>query len=205
MVRIKLDDERAEILREMMASSLSNLRMEIAYAQQKEFRDFLKKRLDLLEKFLQDLEKELGTNGRAIINIDRLRKVDILQGLSEWELRIVAQFFQEENCAEGTTLCVEGEKADRLFILEEGSVSRRLQRGQSYDIHTPWKVVGWSFLVPPNRYTATVVTLSASKLLVIKSPDFYYLIHKEPKIGVKIMANLAQVIAGRLSQLQSST
>jgi hypothetical protein len=55
MVRIKLDDERAEILREMMASSLSNLRMEIAYAQQKEFRDFLKKRLDLLEKFLQDL------------------------------------------------------------------------------------------------------------------------------------------------------
>ena len=203
MVRIELDDENAEMLREVLASYLSGLRIEIAYAQQKEFRDFLKKRLDLLEKFLQDLEKELGTNGRAIINIDRLRNVDILQGLSDWELRIVAQFFQEENFLEGTTLCVEGEKAGRLFILEEGSVSLRLQRGELYEIRTPWKIVGWSFLVPPNRYTASAVTLSPSKLLVIKSPDFYYLIHKEPRIGVKIMANLAQVVASRFSQFRS--
>jgi CRP/FNR family cyclic AMP-dependent transcriptional regulator len=205
MVRIELDDEKAEILREVLASYLSDLRMEIAYTPKKEFREFLKKRLDLLEKFLQDLEKELCAGGREIINIDRLRNVDILQGLSDWELRIVAQFFQEETLPGGTTLCVEGEKADRLFILEEGAVSLRLQRGEAYDIHTPWKIVGWSFLVPPNRYTASAVTLSPSKLLVIKSPDFYYLIHKEPRIGVKIMANLAQVVASRLSQFRSRT
>jgi hypothetical protein len=47
--------------------------------------------------------------------------------------------------------------------------------------------------------------VAPSKLLVIKSPDFYYLIHKEPKMGVKVMGNLAQVVAGRLSQLRGRT
>jgi len=32
----------------------------------------------------------------------------------------------------------------------------------------------------------------------MKSPDFYYLIHKEPKMGVKVMDNLARVVASRL-------
>jgi CRP-like cAMP-binding protein len=53
-------------------------------------------------------------------------------------------------------------------------------------------------LVPPFLYTASAVTTIPSKVLVIKSPDFYYLIHKEPKMGMKVMNNLAQVIASRL-------
>ncbi len=35
-------------------------------------------------------------------------------------------------------------------------------------------------------------------MLVIKSPDFYYLIHEEPKMGAKLMDNIAQVVASRL-------
>lgn len=76
------------------------------------------------------------------------------------------------------------------------------QEGERYDIASPWKIVGWSFLVPPNRYTASVATTAPSRLLMIKSPDFYYLMHKEPRMGVKVMANLAQVVASRMSQLR---
>jgi len=46
--------------------------------------------------------------------------------------------------------------------------------------------------------TASVVTDAPCKLLVIKSPDFYDLIHKDPKIGLKIMDNLSTVVASRL-------
>ena len=52
-------------------------------------------------------------------------------------------------------------------------------------------------MVPPYRYTASAQTTSPSRFLVIKSPDFYYLIHKEPKMGVKVMDNLAQIMASR--------
>jgi CRP-like cAMP-binding protein len=70
---------------------------------------------------------------------------------------------------------------------------------------TPGKTVGCSFLVPPNRYTATATTLTPAYMLVIKSPDFSYLIHKTPRMGIKVMANLAQVVAGRLAMFKGRT
>ncbi len=200
MVQVELSEQKAELLREVLVSSVSNLRVEIAYSQRKEFRDFLKKRGDQLEELLQVLEKKLAQAGRSTVNIDRLRKADVLQGLTDWELKVIAQFFREETVDGGVTLFEEGQKADRLFILEEGEISVQIPNGESYQIHSPGKIIGWSFLIPPNRYTASGSTMAPSKLLVIDSPDFYYLIYKEPRMGVKVMANLAEVVAGRLTQ-----
>jgi CRP-like cAMP-binding protein len=133
-----------------------------------------------------------------MIPIERLRNVEIFRGLKDEELAIAARFCQEESVPQGITLCEEGARADRLFILEEGVISIRFAKGTDYTIHAPGKILGWSFLVPPNRYTASVITVSPSRLLVIKGPDFYDLVHKETKMGLKIMDNLAQVVAGRL-------
>jgi signal-transduction protein with cAMP-binding, CBS, and nucleotidyltransferase domain len=193
----------AEMIREVVVSHLSELRMEIAYTNRREFREYLKGRAELLEEFLVRLDKKLAAGGREMINIDKLRNVDILQGLTDWELKIVSQFFQEEILEEGITLFQEGEKADRLFILEEGAISLTFKEEEQYSVSDSGRIIGWSFLVPPNRYTASAVTTAPSKLLMIKSPDFHYLIHKEPRMGVKVMENLAQVVASRLSQIRS--
>lgn len=130
MVQIEMSPEKAEMLREALVGYLSELRMEIPLTHLEEFREFLRRRGELLEGFLQRLEGELASAGRDLIPADRLGQVDILKGLTDWELRSVSQFFQMENFAAGFTLCREGEKADRLFILEEGSVSIRMQGGR---------------------------------------------------------------------------
>jgi len=200
MVQVELTEQKAELLREVLVNYLSDLRMEIVYTQRKELREFLKKRGDSLEELLQFIEKKLAEGGREMISIDRLRKVDVLQSLTDWELKIVAQFLKEENVLEGITLFEEGQKADRLFILEEGEISVQYSGAEPNIINGRGKILGWSFLVPPHRYTASAETNAPSKLLVMKSPDFYYLIHKEPRMGVKVMSNLAQVVAGRLTQ-----
>jgi len=202
MVPIELTEEMAGMIREVVVSHLSELRMEIAYTNRREFREYLKGRAELLEEFLVRLDKKLAAGGRELISIDKLRNVDIFRGLTDWELKIVSQFFQEEILEEGTPLFQEGERADRLFILEEGAVSLTLREEEKYNVSDPGRMIGWSFLVPPNRYTASAVTTAPSKLLMIKSPDFYYLIHKEPRMGVKVMENLAQVVASRLSQIR---
>jgi CRP/FNR family cyclic AMP-dependent transcriptional regulator len=202
MVQIELNEEMGEMIREVVVSHLSELRMEIAYTNRREFREYLKGRAELLEEFLVRLDKKLAAGGREMINIDKLRNVDILQGLTDWELKIVSQFFQEEILEEGIPLFQEGEKADRLFILEEGAVSLTFKEEEQYSVSDSGRIIGWSFLVPPNRYTASAVTTAPSKLLMIKSPDFHYLIHKEPRMGVKVMENLAQVVASRLSQIR---
>lgn len=202
MVRIEMSPERAEMLREALVGCLSELRTEISLTHLEEFREFLKRRGELLEGFLRRLEEGLVSAGRNLISAERLATVDILKGLTEWELRSVSQFFQAEDFEAGVSLCREGERADRLFILEEGSVSIRMQGGESLTIDTPGRTVGCSFLVPPNRYTASAVTLTPAKMLIIQSPDFSYVIHKAPRLGIKVMANLAQVVAGRLGQFR---
>ncbi|HSR11546.1 MAG TPA: cyclic nucleotide-binding domain-containing protein [Thermodesulfobacteriota bacterium] len=129
---------------------------------------------------------------------ERIGNVEIFHGLNEEELRIASQFCREETVPPGTMLCREGDRADKLFIIEEGTVSVRAGSGTEFEIKGPGKILGWSFLVPPNRYTASAATVTEAKLLTIKSPDFYDMVHKEPKMGLKIMDNLAQVVSRRL-------
>ena len=137
-----------------------------------------------------------------MVAIERLRNVEILNGLGDEELAVVARFCQEEIVPEGSMLCEEGARATKLFILEEGAISIRFKKGVNFAVQTPGRILGWSFLVPPNRYTATAVTIHPSKLLVIMSPDFYSLINGNPTMGVKIMNNLAKIVASRMKAFE---
>jgi hypothetical protein len=56
MVRLELSDEDAKILRDVVESCLSDLRMEIADTDSMDFRESLKRR----EEFLKDLLRKLG-------------------------------------------------------------------------------------------------------------------------------------------------
>jgi hypothetical protein len=204
MVQIELTQIEMDLLRGILQRYLSELTLEMAFSHshRKDFHEFFEKRREFAEIFLQRLERELATKRKEVVNIDRLRNVDIFQGLSEEELQSIVPFFEEENVAAGVLLCKEGTSAERLYVLEQGRVSISSKKGGKYDMDTSGKTVGWSFLVPPFLYTASAVTTVPSKVLVIKSPDFYYLIHKEPKMGMKVINNLAQVISSRLKEYE---
>ncbi len=198
MTQIEISGDEIEMLREILRKELSELTLETAFTHRKDFHGYLRRRKEFMESFVGRLEKELTPGRKEVGDIDRLRKVDILEGLAEGELRSISQYFEEETVDAGVTLCEEGKEADRLYILERGRVSISFKKGGQVEINIPGKVVGWSFLVPPFLYTASAVSTVPSKVLVIKSPDFYYLIHKEPEMGMKVINNLARVIASRL-------
>ncbi len=202
MFQIELTQTEMDLLREILKKYLAELSLEIAFSDRKDFREFLKKRKEFMESFLQRLGKEGVAGKKGAIGLDRLRDVDILQDLTEEELHGLAPFFDEEILNAGVTLCEEGVSAGRLYILEEGRISISSKKGGQFDIDTPGKSVGWSFLVPPFLYTASAVTTAPSKVLVIQSPDFYYILHKEPKMGMKMINNLAQIIASRFSSIE---
>jgi CRP/FNR family cyclic AMP-dependent transcriptional regulator len=198
MALVELTQIEIDMLKEILKKAFSELSLEIAFSDRKDFREFLRKRREFMEGFIQRLEREQASDKTEVVSIERLRNVDILQGLAEGELQSIAPFFEEEIVSAGATLCQEGASAERLYVLEQGKVSISNKKGGQIDIDTPGKIVGWSFLVPPFLYTASAVTTAPSKVLVIKSPDFYYVIHKEPKMGMKVINNLTQIIASRL-------
>jgi hypothetical protein len=196
MAQIEFTQGEIDLLREILQRYLSEVIMEIAHSDRKDFREFLNRRREFMEDCIRRLDMEQAGK-REMISMDRLRKVEILQGLTELDLQNITWVFREENFPEGISLCKEGARADQLYILEQGSVWIHSKKMGQLNVNTPGKIVGWSFLVPPYCYTASAQTTSPSRFLVTRSPDFYYLIHKEPKMGVKIMDNLAQIMASR--------
>ena len=139
-----------------------------------------------------------GDSTAPLIIIDLLRKVDFLQRFEEEELQRIAHFFEEADVRAGVRLCEEGAKAERLYVLEQGEVSISPKYGRRYHINTPGMVIGWSFLVSPFIYTASVVTVTSSKVLVISNTNFRFFIHAEPRMELKVLSNLTQIIASRL-------
>ena len=66
MAQIELNREKVEILQEILRSHLSELRMEIANTDTKDFRKFLRERIEFLEQFVYVLEKESGGAPRGV-------------------------------------------------------------------------------------------------------------------------------------------
>jgi hypothetical protein len=66
MAQIELNREKVEILREILRSHLSELRMEIANTDTKDFREFLRKRIEFGEQFVYVLEKESAGAPREV-------------------------------------------------------------------------------------------------------------------------------------------
>jgi hypothetical protein len=79
-----------------------------------------------MEGFIERLERERISGRKERVSVERLRRVDILQGLSEGELQGIAQFFEEEDVVPGVTLCEEGARPEmrsrRTRPLGEGEV-----------------------------------------------------------------------------------
>ncbi len=57
MIQIELTSEKAEMLREILSTYLSDLRMEIADTENMSFRESLKKKEEFLNELLQHIEK----------------------------------------------------------------------------------------------------------------------------------------------------
>jgi hypothetical protein len=119
-----------------------------AHSDRRDFREFLNRRRAFMEDCIRRLDREMEGK-RGMISVERIKKVEILQGITEWELQNIAWFFQEENFPERVSLCEEGARADQLYILEQGSASIHSKKQGELNINTPGKIVGWSFWVPP--------------------------------------------------------
>jgi hypothetical protein len=62
-MKIELKAEEVEILREVVANHLYEVRMEMAKTDTKEFREFLEKRVNFLKEFVMLLDGELAASG----------------------------------------------------------------------------------------------------------------------------------------------
>ena len=137
-----------------------------------------------------------------MIPIDELKKYEILAELDPAELKILSGMAEATHAREGEVLIQAGLPARTLYILQEGNLMVAFPDGRAITFHKPGRVVGWSALVSPTRYTASVTCLTDCTLISFPGSELLRLVQRNVAMGTKIMRNISQVLSRRLPFLQ---
>ena len=143
-----------------------------------------------------------------MITVDELTTLDLFAGLSTGQLAALASLAEEKTCAAGEALFREGSEATHCFILLEGKITIQVQlssRPESLTITAlgrAGQVVGWSGLVAPHHYTASAICQEESRLLALEGEALMQALEQAPEMGFLFMRRVAEVISGRLRNIQ---
>ena len=124
--------------------------------------------------------------------------------LDEEEVAQIVDHFDSALYRKGTVVFNEGDAGDFIGFIISGLLEVKKQtefEGRQIVIATLKKgscVGEMSLINPHERRFATVVALEDTELVILKRDALDSLIHKYPRIGIKILKGLNQVLAIRL-------
>ena len=140
------------------------------------------------------------------VTAERLSRTEIFRDLSATHLMAIAEFCHEETYHEAESLLVEGNPAEKLFIVERGKLAldKRVQLGRlstprnaTIAYVSPGKIAGFSTLVPPHISTTSVICVEATRVIVVDGIALRAYIDEHTAAGLKVMRALATVVSQR--------
>ena len=143
---------------------------------------------------------------RAVPAMEALPTVYIFGSLTEEQRQRVGSLERAETYEAGAVICKQGAEARRLYLVEEGQVAVEceLQNGKRIPISSvsAGGAFGWSALVRPYLFTATVVALSRTRVRAIEREALLALMRSDSRMGLLIMQDIASITASRLRNLE---
>ena len=133
-----------------------------------------------------------------------LKRCDLFRNLDDEQLRIVEKLCTSEVFEPGAIICKQGTHADKLYLIEHGTVGIILEVGQlsqrQVQAATDCEVVGWSALIEPYILTATVKAIEKTTVLAFDAHELGHLLRDRPDMEHKIGHGLVYVVARRLNE-----
>jgi CRP-like cAMP-binding protein len=138
-----------------------------------------------------------------------LQGAELFRGLETATLGRLAALASLRKISQGQSIFVLGQEARQVYLLRSGRVGLFLPiavsgGSQSVTVQQkhPNEIIGWSALVPPHQYTMGARAEVETELIGFSRADLVSWFESDHRSWALVMANLAQTIAGRLSQLQ---
>ena len=123
--------------------------------------------------------------------IDRLRKIPLFQGCNDKQLAFIASRVDEVDVPAGQTLTAEGRSGGEFFIILSGAAEvKRADRRIS--TLGPGDHFGEIALLDNGPRTATVVTTSPMRCLVLSPSQFQDVLYGDATIGVQILHSVVR-------------
>ncbi len=147
-----------------------------------------------------------NTSLSQAIFAERLGRSEVFADLCEEDRIAIAEFCCEMTYDEGDLVLVEGETADRLFIVERGKLAleKKIQLGRHSTARnatigyiTPGKAAGFSALTLPHIYSTSAVCVEPARVLVVDSGRLRAYLEANPAAGLKVMDVLVALVGER--------
>jgi CRP-like cAMP-binding protein len=120
-----------------------------------------------------------------------LQRIPILEGLTTRQLRAIARITEVMEAPAGQVLTRVGEPGDRFFLLVDGSAHAEVTPDEHPRIG-PGEFFGEMSLLDGGPRSATVVTDTPVRLLLIHRRDFSKLLREVPALTQRILVTLCQ-------------
>lgn len=137
-----------------------------------------------------------------MIPTHELKNYQIFAELDPAELGELSKMAELRHVGEGEVLIQAGQPARMLYVLKEGGLMVSFPDGRAITFHKPGRVVGWSALVSPTHYTASVTCLTDCELLAFPGSELLRLVQRNVAAGTKIMRKISEVLSRRLPFLR---
>ena len=121
-----------------------------------------------------------------------VKEIEIFKGIEPEVMNQIADICSEENYSKDVVLFKKGEKAENLYILEEGSVHLVIENGGTitYTLNEQGQVFGWSSMVESGQYTASGICATDLKVLKIERDRLDKIFSQYPDAGLRILFSL---------------
>lgn len=142
-----------------------------------------------------------------------LDKCDLFNGLTKAQFRDLSRITKKIRRPRGQILLQEGQKSEKLFVLEQGAVEllTRINVNDSYDdfelpiviLRNPGDFTGVSALLEPYECSLTARCFADSQLRCIDRNELGQLMIADHEMGCTLMKNLAVYFLNRLKETRS--
>jgi len=135
---------------------------------------------------------------------DEMEKLSIVQGLSDEQARRLASVLSIREVAPGEHLFHEGDRAEALYVLLEGSVEVRVSSGSPVGRVAVGGTVGERAMLSESSHSASVSTPTGTVVGVLTREDFRELTARRPDIAVILYRNLAMELGAKLRSVDGA-
>ncbi len=142
-----------------------------------------------------------------MLSPEQLRRFPLFAGLDDPAIKTLAMASEEIRVKSGEWLFHEGDVADALYIVLDGTIEIRVKLDKKEIYHSglcrlvEGDVLGWAALVDPYTNKLGAVAITDCRLAKMNGVRLCELMGQNPAMGYILMSRITQVIGNRFSDL----
>ena len=139
-----------------------------------------------------------------MVSPELLRRFPFFAGLTDEEIKSIAMISEEQKYDANTFVFREGNKAEKLFILIEGTIDIKINTDEEGLQHETVSTLAhgdvfcWSSVVEPHILTASAFAATPAAVIAIDGAGLRALFELDCHLGYRILQKSATTISSRL-------